>query len=589
MTYLLLSYNNYKNKYISKSHKFFSKEKNLKYIKKDIDIPDKYKNIKETKSLKKILLIQKYLNKYDKILWVDDKCFITPKCDNILDKVPDNQLGCIEYTNLNYNEKVEIKKILSIKNEIIDTNFIIIPKIFLEYLTDENIEKNINFFDYSFGDKLFINYIIYTYNIKYFKLDYSYNGLLTKNYISNEDNISNIKHQLTYDINTCSNYIQQNKTFNLSLHSNEYILQKIIRNLYFFYYKNVVKNKQSNIIGISINNKLDDFYSNGINLNIYIWYDFIKLCGYEPLFITHDVNIYNKKIFNNNYNIIDSKDIDSYYIINNLKLYLSIGLADESLEKYLKHKIKLIYVMLGSVYYNDIYHFISNLQRTSAISNNYDEVWMSPHFEFSIDYIKYRYGTNKVFVCPYFWEPYIVDKLKPLKFDKDNIDVGIVESNINMIKHCIQPIIICDKSNEYIKTIKVFNSVQFKEQPFFKDFIVNTNIFKDKKISFEKRLQITNIYEKYANCIISFSDNCDLNYVTFECFYLGIPIIHNSETLKNYGYYYEKFNTEMGKEKMIDIYNNFNKEEYIEKNKEILHKYSIHNKEYKDWFIAKLS
>ena len=45
----------------------------------------------------------------------------------------------------------------------------------------------------------------------------------------------------------------------------------------------------------------------------------------------------------------------------------------------------------------------------------------------------------------------------------------------------------------------------------------------------------------------------------------------------------------MGKEKMIDIYNIFNKEEYIEKNKEILHKYSIHNKEYKDWFIAKLS
>ena len=110
--------------------------------------------------------------------------------------------------------------------------------------------------------------------------------------------------------------------------------------IYFFYYKNVVKNKQSNIIGISINNKLDDFYSNGINLNIYIWYDFIKLCGYEPLFITHDVNIYNKKIFNNNYNIIDSKDIDSYYIINNLKLYLSIGLADGSLEKYLKQIIK---------------------------------------------------------------------------------------------------------------------------------------------------------------------------------------------------------------------------------------------------------
>ena len=73
-----------------------------------------------------------------------------------------------------------------------------------------------------------------------------------------------------------------------------------------------------------------------------------------------------------------------------------------------------------------------------------------------------------------------------------------------------------------------------------------------------------------------------------ECFYLGIPLIHNAPMLKDYGYYYEKFDTSMGAEKVKEIYESFDKEAYIEKNKEILRKYSIHNKEYQDWFINKI-
>ena len=96
------------------------------------------------------------------------------------------------------------------------------------------------------------------------------------------------------------------------------------------------------------------------------------------------------------------------------------------------------------------------------------------------------------------------------------------------------------------------------------------------------------IFQKHCNVIISFSDNCDLNYLTLECLYLGIPVIHNAPMLKDYGYYYDKFDTEMGKEKLIEIVKNFDKKKYLENNQKILKKYSVNNKEYQKWFKNKM-
>jgi len=43
-------------------------------------------------------------------------------------------------------------------------------------------------------------------------------------------------------------------------------------------------------------------------------------------------------------------------------------------------------------------------------------------------------------------------------------------------------------------------------------------------------------------------ENWDLNYVFLECFYLGVPLIHNSKMLKDYGYYYPDLDISKGAE-----------------------------------------
>ena len=578
-----------KNNYIKLSHNSYSKKYNLNIVEEDIILPDIYSNVKYIKPLKKIFLIKKYLEIYDNILWLDDNMFITKYCPMLF---KNDKILCHNYGKLNYiNESLFIKNILNLninRDYIIDTSIILIPKILRKYLTDKYINEKIKYFNYEFGDKLLFNDIIHNNNLECEYLNYSSNALLSIENVENQDDINLFKDKLTTDINKCNNEVKKFNIFNLNNFKNRYIFNIVVEKLYNYYYENnsIVLKK---IIGITINNQFNDIYSCGINLNVYFWYDFIKLCGYEPVLITYDTDIDNIDIFDNRYNIVDSKNIYSFAIFNDLFLYLNIGLSINFLINYLKNSIKIINIILGSLYYNDILNIVgNNCIRTSEVITIYDEIWISPHFEFSIEYLKCRYMTDKIFICPYFWEPYNLKNLNILEFNKNNINVGIIESNINLYKHCIIPIMIAEKGNKVINSIQVYNSYNIKENDFFKTLMMNTKLFKNKKISFEKRFQINSIFKNFCNCVISYTQDCDLNYLFFECFYLGIPLIHNSYMLKDYGYYYEKMNIEEGSKHIENIFNNFNKDKYIEKNKNILKKYSIYNENYKKWFINKI-
>ena len=39
---------------------------------------------------------------------------------------------------------------------------------------------------------------------------------------------------------------------------------------------------------------------------------------------------------------------------------------------------------------------------TGEVYHQYDEVWLSPHFQYVQEYYKIRYKTDNVFLCPFF-------------------------------------------------------------------------------------------------------------------------------------------------------------------------------------------
>ena len=96
------------------------------------------------------------------------------------------------------------------------------------------------------------------------------------------------------------------------------------------------------------------------------------------------------------------------------------------------------------------------------------------------------------------------------------------------------------------------------------------------------------ILSEYCNCVVSYVEDCDLNYVFLECFYLGVPLIHNSPMLKDYGYYYPRLNVSRGAEQIVNVVNNHNRDEYIKKHKPLISKYSVTNPVYIAWTKGRL-
>jgi hypothetical protein len=111
---------------------------------------------------------------------------------------------------------------------------------------------------------------------------------------------------------------------------------------------------------------------------------------------------------------------------------------------------------------------------------------------------------------------------------------------------------------------------------------------KNKSISFEKRYAL-NVVLNQCNVVVSHVQDWDLNFLFFECLYLGVPLIHNSEFLKDYGYYYPKCNAKIAAEHLRTLKEEpFDRQIYINRNKELLYKYSMDNPRNMEFFEKRL-
>ena len=135
----------------------------------------------------------------------------------------------------------------------------------------------------------------------------------------------------------------------------------------------------------------------------------------------------------------------------------------------------------------------------------------------------------------------------------------------------------------------VFNTTEdMKKVPFLLDYTKLLTLAKEKKLSFESGIPLSLILTKYCNCVVSYVEDCDLNYVFLECFYLGVPLVHNSPMLKEYGYYYPKLNVSEGAEQLEKIVRSHKPKKYIKKHKKLIDKYSIDNPVYLSWVNSRL-
>ena len=272
-----------------------------------------------------------------------------------------------------------------------------------------------------------------------------------------------------------------------------------------------------------------------------------------------------------------------------LDIIICIGLdINNNKVKEINKNVKIIFYAMGNIYQLDVYSMLS-LNNNSILHKKYDEVWISPQFEFSIDYYRYKYKTN-VYVVPFFWKPDFLILHSNNIINVKEIKIAILESNICKEKSCFIPMIACELAKDYITNTKVFNTQRFSKNKSMIDFFNMSELYKSGKLSSEKRFPFCDIMSNHSNIVLSYVENWDLNFLFLECFYLGIPLIHNSKMLKDYGYYYEGCDATKAAEHIKNLkINGFNKEEYIKRHREVLFKYSLENPRVTNFLDSKLS
>ena len=139
----------------------------------------------------------------------------------------------------------------------------------------------------------------------------------------------------------------------------------------------------------------------------------------------------------------------------NIEVVLEAGTFSNVLFKLAKKRfphIKHVTVEYGNPYFFYSENIIFKKEKEFPTPRDRDAVWYSPHFEFCREFIKSYSNCNEVHQCPFVWsDKFIKNDLKTFNktlkdFQKDSYSrIGILESNVNIVKTSVIPMLICNE------------------------------------------------------------------------------------------------------------------------------------------------
>jgi hypothetical protein len=187
----------------------------------------------------------------------------------------------------------------------------------------------------------------------------------------------------------------------------------------------------------------------------------------------------------------------------------------------------------------------------------FDAIWMTPQHEHT-----YRGWCETIYRCPVHivpqvWDPCFLKLQSPqiqadfgYKPGKGTWKLAVLDPNITVMKTSHFPVMVCEHAYrlkpDVIEAIYITNSIQFAQDTHFAGFINLMSSAKAGKMTVEGRFVTWEFLTTFANAVVTHHWENGLNYLYYEALFGGYPLIHNSEFLKDYGYYYPTFEPEIG-------------------------------------------
>ncbi|OKH19074.1 DUF2827 family protein [[Limnothrix rosea] IAM M-220] len=224
-----------------------------------------------------------------------------------------------------------------------------------------------------------------------------------------------------------------------------------------------------------------------------------------------------------------------------------------------------------------------------------DELWTSPHYFYQKTFLE-TLTKSPVMIIPYLYEPWFLQKLENSRKEQNSNfssyyctstrkNIGILEPNISVTKNAVIPACI-------IEQLYCINKELFEERAvliYGADHLVKHRsfqrlfgYFKSKSLfTANPRFTIVDILHYNCDFIISHQHSNELNYLYLDALYYNIPLIHNSDMLKDYGYYYPDFDIRKGAQALKNALENHNSyiEAYDSSAKKALYQFSTRNQQ----------
>ncbi len=227
---------------------------------------------------------------------------------------------------------------------------------------------------------------------------------------------------------------------------------------------------------------------------------------------------------------------------------------------------KLVSYMAGNAMVMNFEALSSGLPHGETVSEErFDAVWITPqHWHMNRDLCRIT-RSDTVAITPHIWEPVFFDLfsreagLDPF-YKRGDAEkpwrLAVLEPNINVLKTFHLPLLVAEegfrRAPESIDSVLLFNTKLFVGVPHFDEFTTSLDLFKAGKLFTEGRFSTPNVLALHADAVIVHQWENDLNYLYWDVLWTGHPLIHNSPSAREVGYYYDSFDPADGGRVLAD-------------------------------------
>jgi len=215
---------------------------------------------------------------------------------------------------------------------------------------------------------------------------------------------------------------------------------------------------------------------------------------------------------------------------------------------------KFIYLCLEDHYMLDSEMSTSNHPNPpQRLIRQFDQIWTWDHLARTIPYLEATYACPAKTV-PLIWDSkFLGEEIRDLKIkgkspfykSEEKNTVCIFEENKNITSTCLLPLAICEKLNhkhpDIIDKVIITNCEKIRTSTRFKQLSANLSICKltPPKVFLNNKWRNPQALSRWGKVIITNHLQGDLEVRHLEFLHLGFPLLHNSEAIKEFAYYYD--------------------------------------------------